>query len=187
MFKDTPLVIASLMRLLSLDLFVPSTKEPTSTLFLRAEVPRGRWRGRPVPRALLTCSWAPAALVTSAPHLRAQTLRKNSFFKQKPAVSHLDDTGGENWAAYRNITQRIPFSNNFHTLSAPKETVQEQKLGRRQTEKLKCGNSICWFWTICLITRSKMDMAIVSGQYFPKEVTELMLDRARDSTQLWRV
>lgn len=81
------------------------------------------------------CSLVPEHLLHRWPQFYTSSFRHfaKQLFKQKPAVSHLDyGGGGRSWAAYRNTTQRLPFSNNFHTLSAPKETVREQKPGRRQ-------------------------------------------------------
>lgn len=65
--------------------------------------------------------------MTSVLYLKTQTVLKTAF-KTKPSCFP-SSLQGENWAAYRNITQRLPFSNNFHTLQLPTRAAPVQKLG----------------------------------------------------------
>lgn len=101
---------------------------------------------------------------------RDSDIAQNSFLN-KNQLFPIQTTGGKFGAAYRNITQRLPFSNNFHTLSDPNEARPCAEAREKANVKLKCGNSILWFGTICPISCFKMNVAIVLGQCFPKDVT----------------
>lgn len=60
--------------------------------------------------------------VTSVLYLKIQTVLKTAF-KTKTSCFP-SSLQGENRTAYSNITQRLPFSNNFHTLAAPSRAVR---------------------------------------------------------------
>ena len=121
-------------------------------------------------------------LVTSVLHLKIQTFCKTAF-KTKTSCSPSRLQGENFWAAYRNITQRRLFSNNFHTLAAPNQTRPCAEAGEQANVKLKCGNSTPWFLTIHPIKCLKMNVAIVSGQCKRCHLTNM--DRAFGYTQLY--
>lgn len=98
--------------------------------------------------------------MTSVLYLKTQTVLKTAF-KTKPSCFP-SSLQGENWAAYRNITQRLPFSNNFHTLQLPTKAAPVQKLGGGGgAREGQCASAVLWLCTIHPISCFQGRVAIV--------------------------
>lgn len=145
-------------------------KEPTapphcsSTRKCPAEGDRAGWSPGPcslVPEHLL--HWWPQFYTSSFRHFVKQ------LFKQKPAVSHLDYSGEKLGQHTETLPRDCPSPITFTHFQLQKRS-SESRSREKANETLKCGSSIHWFLTISPITSLKMNMAIVSGQYLPKDV-----------------
>lgn len=128
MFKDTPLLTALLMRLLSEICLCPKWRSQLQHFSSTRKCPA---EGDRAGRSPGPCSLVPEHLLHWWPQFYTSRFRHcaKQLFKQKPAVSHLDDRGEKFGQHTETLPRDYPSPITFTHFQLQKETVQEQKLG----------------------------------------------------------
>lgn len=172
MFKDTSLLIAWLMRLLSYICLCPKWR---SQLQHCSSTWKGPAEGARAGRSPGPCSLVPEHLLHWWPQFYTSSFRHfaKQLFKQKPAVSHLDYGGRGGGGEFGQHTETLP-----RDCPSP-ITFTHFQLQKRPSESRSPGEGK-WdikTWQLNTLvfdsmsnTHLKMNVAIVSGQYFPKDV-----------------